>query len=428
MSDALDLTVIIPVLGDGMALDTLVPEIRKILSSIGIRFEILLAAKNAGSPTVQAAAHAGAEIVEPGGSGYCRAITAGFARARGAYCLSMDDDVSRRPAFIGDLWANRMTGEIIVASRYVPGSRADMPAGRYLLSRILNIFFSRGLGLPIRDLSSGFRLYRSAVVRGRTFLARGLDILQEILVRAYADGWRVREIPFAYAPRRQWGWHARVFQFGLDYLQTFRSLWKLRNSILAADYDSRAYDSAIPLQRFWQRSRYRHIVELSTGEGPVLDVGCGSSRILGALRPDSVALDILMPKLRYARKYSRTMVQGSGADLPFAVGSFPCVVCSQVIEHLPRESGILGELDRVLAPGGRLVLGTPDYGRWEWLLMEKLYGFFARGGYADEHITHFTRRELIHRMAERGYSLEETRYILRGELILAFRKPIALDV
>jgi SAM-dependent methyltransferase len=302
-----------------------------------------------------------------------------------------------------------------------------MPAGRYLLSWILNLFFSRGLSLPIRDLSSGFRLYRSAVVRGRTFLARGLDILQEVLVRAYADGWRVREIPFAYAPRRRWGWHARVFQFGLDYLKTFWSLWKLRNSILAADYDSRAYDSAIPLQRFWQRSRYRHVVELSTGEGPVLDVGCGSSRILGALRPDSVAMDILMPKLRYARQYARTMVQGSGADLPFADGSFPCVVCSQVIEHLPRESGILGELERVLEPGGRLVLGTPDYGRWEWLLMEKLYGFFARGGYADEHITHFTRRELVHRMAEWGFALEETRYILRGELILAFRKPVALD-
>jgi dolichol-phosphate mannosyltransferase len=422
MSEVLDLSVIIPVLGEGSNLETLLPEIRKTLSSLGIRSEILVVAMKAGSQTVKAAARVGAQIVEPRESGYCQALTAGFTRARGEYSLSMDDDVSHRPAFIGDLWANRLTGEIIIASRYVPGGRADMPAARYLLSRVLNIFFSRGLGMPIRDLSSGFRLYKSAVVHGRSFLGRDLDILQEILVRAYADGWRVREIPFTYAPRRRWGWHARVFRFGLAYLKTFWSLWKLRNSILAADYDSRAYDSSILLQRFWQRSRYRHIVELITGEGPVLDVGCGSSRIMEALRPDSVALDISLPKLRYARRYSRTLVQGSGTDLPFGAETFPCVVCSQVIEHLPREAPILVELERVLAPGGRLILGTPDYGRWEWLVMEKLYGLFARGGYADEHITHFNRRGLIKRLEERGFSLEETRYILRGELILAFRK------
>jgi hypothetical protein len=51
------------------------------------------------------------------------------------------------------------------------------------------------------------------------------------------------------------------------------------------------------------------------------------------------------------------------------------------------------------------------------------YGLFARGGYADEHITHYTRRALAARFEQRGFRLEETRYILRGELILAFRKP-----
>jgi len=422
MSDILDLSVIIPVLDEGPNLENLLPELRDTLSRLGIRSEILIVAKEAGRPTMEIAARFGAEIVEPRESGYCQALITGFARARGVYSLSMDADVSHRPAFIGDLWANRLAGEILIASRYVPGGRADMPAGRYLLSRVLNAFFSRGLGLPIRDLSSGFRLYQTAVVHGRSFLARDFDILQEILVRAYVDGWRVREIPFTDTPRRQGGWHARVFRFGLAYLKTFWSLWKLRNSILAADYDSRAYDSSIFLQRFWQRSRYRHIVELIAGQGPVLDVGCGSSRIVEALRPDSVALDISYPKLRYARKYSRTLVQGSGTGLPFDAGAFPCVVCSQVIEHLPRETPILDELERVLAPGGRLILGTPDYGRWEWLLMEKFYGFFARGGYADEHITHYTRRELIKRLEERSFSLEETRYILRGELILAFRK------
>ena len=69
------------------------------------------------------------------------------------------------------------------------------------------------------------------------------------------------------------------------------------------------------------------------------------------------------------------------------------------------------------------MLGTPDYARWEWVVTEKLYGWAAPGGYADEHIGHYTREELIARYTGMGWTHEDTRYILRGELILAFRKP-----
>jgi len=77
----------------------------------------------------------------------------------------------------------------------------------------------------------------------------------------------------------------------------------------------------------------------------------------------------------------------------------------------------------VLKPGGRLILGTPDYAQWQWVAMEKAYGLAAPGGYADEHISHYTRDMLIDLFRARGYRLEDTRYILQGELILAFRKP-----
>jgi ubiquinone/menaquinone biosynthesis C-methylase UbiE len=118
-------------------------------------------------------------------------------------------------------------------------------------------------------------------------------------------------------------------------------------------------------------------------------------------------------------------VQASGFALPFADGRFPCVLCSQVIEHVAKTSPILGELVRVLAPGGRLVLGTPDYANWEWVVTEWLYGKVAPGAYADEHIAHYTRAELVERFESLGFRHEATRYILRGELILAFRKPAA---
>ena len=300
-----------------------------------------------------------------------------------------------------------------------------MPPLRRLLSRVLNLVFGRGLSFSVRDLSSGMRIYRAPAVRALRALPPHLDVLQAILVQIYAEGWSVAETPVQYAPLPGGRSHARAWRFAADYARTFWRLWKLRNSIECADYDARAHDSLIPLQRYWQRSRFRHVTELIAGQGPVLDVGCGSSRIIGALPPGSVAVDVLLRKLRYDRRFGRPRVQGSGFSLPFADASFPCVLCSQVIEHVPKESPILGELVRVLRPGGRLVLGTPDYANWEWVATEWLYGKVAPGAYADEHIAHYTREELIGRFAALGFTHEATRYILRGELILALRKPSA---
>ncbi|MHC0019734.1 hypothetical protein ACW2B4_18555, partial [Acinetobacter pittii] len=78
--------------------------------------------------------------------------------------------------------------------------------------------------------------------------------------------------------------------------------------------------------------------------------------------------------------------------------------------------------------GGRLVLGTPDYANWQWVWMEKAYGLAAPGGYADEHIAHYTRAELTEIFAHRGFELDATRYIMKGELIMAFRKKSSATV
>lgn len=421
-ADQPDVSVIIPAIEEGPNLATLLPALHEVLDELHISSEILIITNRSDPLTVEVAGRFGARVIEQRERGYGGALRTAFGVARGAYLLTMDADLSHRPAFIRDLWACRDEAEVVIASRYVPGGRAQMSRSRYLLSRVLNAFFSRGLSLRVRDMSSGFRLIKATAVTPETLRGLDFNIVQEVLVRAYAEGWRVREVPFDYAPREYGSSHARVVRFGLAYLRTFASLWKLRNSILAADYDDRAYDSPIFLQRYWQRQRYRHVTALTAGQGPALDVGSGSSRIMSALPPGSVAVDVLRRKLRYAKKFGVPLVQASGFRLPFPDGSFPCVLCSQVIEHVPKESALIDELCRVVEPGGRLVLGTPDYASWVWVVLEKLYGVAAPGGYADEHIAHYRHDELIRLLQERGFTPEANRYILRGELILAFRK------
>jgi SAM-dependent methyltransferase len=403
---------------------TLLPAIRQALDSNEITGEIVVVISPGDGAYENAAQAAGARVVVPGARGYGRALQAGFAAAAGEWVLTMDADEAHPPKVIAALWAARREAEIVIGSRFVDGGRAVVSLPRYVFSRALNIVFSRGLSLRVADMSSGFRLYlRRALLSSHAQpLPPHFAAVQALLVRAYAEGWRVAEVPFTYEPRGHGGTSARLVRFGLDYARTFFRLWKLRNSIECADYDARAHDSPIPLQRYWQRLRYRYVTELFTGEGAVLDVGCGSSRIISALPKGSVAADILLRKLRYSRRYRAPLVQASAFALPFADESFSCVLCSQVIEHVPKDSPILSELVRVLKPGGRLVLGTPDYANWQWVITEKAYGVFAPGAYADEHIAHYSREELLKYFSALGFTHEATRYILRGELILALRK------
>jgi dolichol-phosphate mannosyltransferase len=237
MSDTFDLSVIIPAVDEGPNLALLLPELCRVLNDLGIRYEILIITYRADSQTVSIAGEVGARVIEEHERGYGGALITGFASASGLYLLTLDADLSHPPMFLYAVWHLRQAADLTIASRYVPGGKAHMPFIRYFLSRVLNIVFSRGLSLSIRDMSSGFRLYKADVLHGLLLKARDFDILQEILVRAYLEGWKVQEVPFEYSERKHGQSHVRLVRFGIAYLKTFYSLWKLRYSIPTLNND-----------------------------------------------------------------------------------------------------------------------------------------------------------------------------------------------
>src|SRR5213080_1204825 len=415
------LSLVLPALNEGENLDRVLPELKKALVALGPTYEILVVDGGSRDGTQEIVRKHGARLVSQKLPGFGGAYRAGFEQARGEYVITLDADGSHDPKFLKDLWAARGDGDVVIASRYVQGGAAEMPATRRVMSRILNITFGRGLSLPVHDLSSGYRLYRAAILRELELKATDFDVLEEILIRVLAAGYRVYEVPFRYRARVSGRSHARLVRFAISYLRTFVAMWRLRNSIASSDYDGRAYDSIIPLQRYWQRGRYRAITQLASGSHQVLDVGCGSSRIIGAI-PGMIGLDIQLHKLRYARRYGNGLVHGSIFELPFADGSFDCVICSEVVEHIPAQEKPFDELARVLKTGGRLILGTPDYDQWQWRALEWLYGRLSPGGYADEHITHYTRANLGPYLQGKGFAIEGVEYVGGSEMIFSLKK------
>lgn len=110
---------------------------------------------------------------------------------------------------------------------------------------------------------------------------------------------------------------------------------------------------------------------LAGARGLVLDAGCGPNPALSialGTTPDRtvVALDIGWGTVRVGREIAagegaRLLgVVGDVERLPFRDGVFDALACDDTIEHLPDDAAGVGELARVLRPGGRAVLATPN--------------------------------------------------------------------
>lgn len=417
-----ELAIIIPAIDEQENLELLIPALWDVLGSIGVNAEIILVDGGSRDGTAHAAESRGARVVRQRERGYGGALLAGFASTPAPFIVTMDADLSHRPSFIAEMWNNRLNAHVLIGSRYIVGSEAQMTFSRRLLSKILNVTYARMLSLPLKDLSSGFRMYRADTVKHLQLVARDFDVLEEVLIKVYAEGWSIIELPFRYMTRGSGRSHAKLFKFGIAYLKTLFRMWQLRNSVESADYDYRAFSSPVWLQRYWQRKRHAIILDFVGDSATVLDIGCGSSRIILDLK-NAVGMDILQRKLRWLKPKHDRLVRGSTLALPFKDSIFDAVINSEVIEHVPKSPEIMHEMWRVLRPGGTLILGTPDYDRWSWVALEWIYGKVLPGAYAHEHITHYTRRGLSEALAARGFEILDCQYVGYSEMIFKARKP-----
>ncbi|HVR85245.1 MAG TPA: glycosyltransferase [Planctomycetota bacterium] len=416
-----ELSIILPAINEADNLSVLLPRLHEAGKSIGT-YEIIVLDGGSTDDTAARSTMHGAKVHFQKERGYGMALKEAFEVARGKYIVTMDADYSHDPSFIRDLYAQREKYSVVVASRYAPGGSSDVSGLRSVLSRILNTVFRRVLAIPIRDMSSGYRLYRRSALQEIRITRRNFDALEEILIKLVGMGHGVVEVPFTYKARGAGVSKARVFKFGVQLAKTLYSLWQLRNGCDWCDYDHRAYDSKHFLQRYWQRTRHDLIMDWHRPARRVLDVGCGSSRILESV-PGMIGLDVSFPKLRFMARRGCPVLRGSIYTLPFPDGAFDEVIFSQVIEHIPPKPQIMGEIRRVLRPGGRLIIGTPDYDRMFWVILEMFYSALKPEAYAHEHIAHYTLRSMRQLLADNGFEHLRSRYVGGGELVqLAIRR------
>jgi dolichol-phosphate mannosyltransferase len=144
----------------------------------------------------------------PGKEGLGAAYLAGFEWAldRGyGVLVEMDADGSHRPEDLPRMLAALVEADLVLGSRYVPGGTVvNWPWHRLLLSRGGNTYARIVLGVPLRDITGGYRAFRR-----ETLLGLGLDGVQsqgycfqvDLAWRAVRGGFRVVEVPITFVER-----------------------------------------------------------------------------------------------------------------------------------------------------------------------------------------------------------------------------------
>jgi SAM-dependent methyltransferase len=117
---------------------------------------------------------------------------------------------------------------------------------------------------------------------------------------------------------------------------------------------------------YWWSNRFYAMLARRYGQpgARLLEIGSGLGHLIGQLEDTfkTYGMDIN----RWAVKESKTVVEktalqtASAEEIPFADGAFDIVIIKHIVEHLPNPEKAIAEISRVIAPGGTLILATPN--------------------------------------------------------------------
>ncbi|MBK4346899.1 polyprenol monophosphomannose synthase [Lacisediminihabitans changchengi] len=154
------------------------------------------------------------------GAAYRAGFAWGLARDYERF-VELDADGSHRPEELhrlldalgrGDLGSRDMGSgavsggaDVVLGSRWTPGGAVqNWPLRRRLLSRAGSLYARLALGLPVRDVTGGYRAFTADALRRigyDTVLSQGYCFQIDMLWRAYSTGLRIAEVPITFVER-----------------------------------------------------------------------------------------------------------------------------------------------------------------------------------------------------------------------------------
>jgi dolichol-phosphate mannosyltransferase len=228
------LTVVVPTRNEEKTVGSV---LREILRNVQPPLEVLVVdASTDGTARVVrrlAAEHGCVRLVPQDGKGWTAAFATGLAAARGEALAVLVADGSDAAADIEAMRRRLDDGfDLVCASRYMRGGKAIRAPS---LQGTCSLLLSRGLGallgIPTRDLSNSFKMYRTRLLRTLPLRDAGYATSMQLALRAWKAGWRITEVPTTWTDRRAGSSKFVPLAEARHYLSW--SLWALRQGARA---------------------------------------------------------------------------------------------------------------------------------------------------------------------------------------------------
>ncbi len=179
---------------------------------------------------------------------------------------------------------------------------------------------------------------------------------------------------------------------------------------------------------FLDRAELRAILPNVAGKR-VLEAGCGTGLLLdpvSQVAEQAIGVDLSFGMIQHARTRGLNVVQGDLTNLPFSDDQFDVIYSCKVLAHVPDIGRVLTELDRVTAPGGRLLLEFYNRHSVRYLVRRLRPGKATSGSQTDADVyTRFDTQKEVANAAPAHWKLVN-RYGIRVVTVIPqlFKVPI----
>lgn len=140
------------------------------------------------------------------GTAYCAGFKWALQRDY-QWIIQMDADLSHDPDQIPDLLAESKDYDLVIGSRYIKGVNiVNWPLSRLILSWSANLYARLITGIPVWDLTGGFKCWKRKVLEKLdipTIRSEGYSFQIETTFRAYRQGYSIKEVPIIFIDRTE---------------------------------------------------------------------------------------------------------------------------------------------------------------------------------------------------------------------------------
>lgn len=393
--------------------------------------------------------------------------------------VTMDCDFTHSPDRIADFLAQSAEYDVVVGSRYLQeGSLRTWNPMRKMLTRVGHLLTTSLLRMPY-DATGAFRLYRlDRIPRGlfSLVISNSYSFFFESLYVIWLNHYRIREIPLE-LPARTYGHSKMVWKDvvrstsllaslflkthidrqALQYAEPFDALGDLKPTRVQEEWDSYWISKTKPgalaydlVAAFYRKAIIRPSVNHFIGKNfaagaQLLHAGCGSGQVDRdiAHRVSISAMDISAQALSIYRKLQPNFVRlihGSIFEIPVADSTYDGVYNLGVMEHFTGDEidQILGEFNRVVKPGGKIILFWPPAFGITVRFLSAVHWLLRRAGRADvklhpDEVTHVRSRRQVEAFLERGgfnlvhFSFGPRDLFTQAVVIGRKKAPVALE-